>query len=239
VRRAIAVALLLSLASPAVAQRRSVARQLVVVITPAWDSVRGSLQRYERSGPRARWTPVGGPVAVVVGASGLAWGADTLGRPREPHKREGDGRAPAGVFPFGAAFGFAEEKPDWVRLPFLPLREATECVDDRASAHYNTVVNRDDVRRVDWRSSERMRRIEQYRLGIVVNYNATPVRRGRGSCIFLHVWAGPSTGTAGCTAMREEELEQVLRWLDPRRTPVLVQLTAPDYRRLRARWSLP
>lgn len=213
--------------------------QLVVVLTPAWDSVRGSLQRYERRGPRAPWTPVGGEVAVVVGASGLAWGADTLGRPREPRKREGDGRAPAGMFPFGAVFGFAEEKPDWVRLPFLPLRDETECVDDRASAHYNSVVDRDAVRRVDWRSSERMRRIEQYRLGVVVSYNAAPVRRGRGSCIFLHVWAGPATGTAGCTAMPEEELERVVRWLDPQRRPMLVQLTTPTYGRLRARWSLP
>ena len=215
-------------------------RQLLVVKTPAWDSVSGTLQRYSRASARAPWRAEGAPVPIVVGETGLAWGDDAATRRQDPRKREGDGRAPAGRFPLGSAFGFASRSEmDWIRLPYLPLDDDTECVDDASSAHYNRVVERSSVRRVDWRSAERMRTIAVYRLGVIVRYNASPVRRGRGSCIFLHIWAGPGAPTAGCTAMPASDLETVVRWLDPARRPMLVQLPAAEYARLRRAWALP
>ena len=216
------------------------ARQLVVVTTPAWDSISGTLRRYARASASAPWRAVGGPVPIVVGQTGLAWGNDALGRPRDPRKREGDGRAPAGRFPLRTAFGFAPTPPvDWVRLPYVALDEETECVDDTASAHYNTVVDRGAVPRVDWTSAERMRSIDLYRLGVIVDYNARPVRRGRGSCIFLHIWRSAGSPTSGCTAMPAADLETIVRWLDPAHRPMLVQLPAAEYTRLREVWSLP
>jgi D-alanyl-D-alanine dipeptidase len=215
-------------------------RQLVVVTTPAWDSVSGTLQRYARTSATSRWRAEGPAVPIVVGQTGLAWGDDALGRRRDPRKREGDGKAPAGRFPLGAAFGFASpSEMEWVRLPYLPLEYETECVDDARSAHYNRVVDRSDVRRVDWNSAERMRSIDLYRLGVIVRYNAQPVRRGRGSCIFLHIWRAPGSPTSGCTAMPASDLETIVRWLDPRREPQLVQLPEAEYARLRRSWALP
>jgi D-alanyl-D-alanine dipeptidase len=159
---------------------------------------------------------------------------------REPAKREGDGKAPAGAFPLGTAFGFASSAAAvGTRLPYLPLVETTECVDDTASAHYNAIVDRARVPRVDWASSERMRSIDLYRLGVVVDYNVRPPAAGRGSCIFLHVWRGPGSSTAGCTAMPEPALAELVRWLDPARRPALVQLTDEAYARRRAAWGLP
>jgi hypothetical protein len=35
------------------------------------------------------------------------------------------------------------------------------------------------------------------------------------------------------------ELERLVRWLDPARSPTLVQLPAREYERLRASWGLP
>jgi len=120
----------------------------------------------------------------------------------------------------------------------VQLRTTTECVDDARSVHYNTIVNRDNVERVDWRSSERMREIEQYAYGMHVAYNA-PARPSRGSCIFLHIWAGPRSVTAGCTAMDEGALKALMRWVDPARRPMLVQLPASGVARLRGEWRLP
>jgi D-alanyl-D-alanine dipeptidase len=215
-------------------------RQLIVVTTPAWDSVSGTLQRYVRAGATSPWRAEGPAVPIVVGQTGLAWGDEALGRRRDPRKREGDGKAPAGRFPLGAAFGFAtRSEAEWVRLPYVPLEADTECVDDVASTHYNRVVDRSDVRRVDWNSAERMRSIDLYRLGVIVRYNAQPVRRGRGSCIFLHIWRAPGSPTSGCTAMPASDLETIVRWLDPGREPQLVQLPRAEYARLRRAWSLP
>ncbi len=216
----------------------SAARQLVLVVTRGWDSTSGTLRRFRRSGATAPWRRVGPAVPVVVGSSGLAWGADSLGRASDPHKREGDGRSPAGVFPLDSAFGFASAMPT-VRMPYVPLLAGTECVDDTASVHYNTVVNRDIVPRVDWTSSEHMRRIDQYQVGVMVGYNVRPVRTGHGSCIFLHIWNGPGSSTAGCTAFPRADVESLLVWLDPRSRPVLVQLPAAEYSRLKRSWALP
>src|SRR4051812_29953205 len=95
-------------------------RQLILVTTPEWGSVRGTLRRFERRGARAKWTQVGEAFDVVVGRSGLGWGdglVETEGS--GPSKREGDGRAPAGVFRLTRAFGFASAgEATWLRVPY-------------------------------------------------------------------------------------------------------------------------
>jgi D-alanyl-D-alanine dipeptidase len=215
--------------------------QLVVVTTPGWTATTGSMQRFERAGSTSEWRAVDRPAPVVVGRTGIAWGVGFDGVSAEgPHKYEGDGKAPAGMFPLDTVFGFApRDSMEGVRLPYVQLRATTDCVDDTASSHYNTVVDRESVQRVDWSSAERMRQVEQYRLGVIVGYNANPPVRGRGSCIFLHIWSGPRSHTAGCTAFDERSLREVITWLDPTKRPLLVQLTANDYANLRVRWSLP
>jgi len=226
------------------------ARQLIVVTTRDWDAVGGTLRRFERRGARGVWAQVGAGVPVVVGRTGLAWGVGVVpsggvsvvpsGAAAGPRKREGDGKAPAGVFRLGPAFGFATRaEASWLRTPYKPLRPATECVDDTGSRRYNLIVDRGAPRDVDWNSSERMREIEGYRWGLVVEHNAAPPVAGLGSCIFLHVWAAPDKGTAGCTAMEQPNLEALLRWLDPSKRPLLVQLPDAEYARLRRDWNLP
>jgi D-alanyl-D-alanine dipeptidase len=221
------------------------ARQLVIVSTADWDSTSGVLRRFERTAPSAPWRAVGSPTAIVVGRTGLAWGVgfdslDTETSRHAPHKREGDGRSPAGAFPLDTAFGFApRDSATWIRLPYVQLTPESDCVDDVASVHYNTVVARSAVPLVDWTSAERMRAIAQYRWGVIVGYNATPPTTGRGSCIFLHIWAGPRSSTAGCTALDVAELQALIRWLDAAQRPALVQLPRDEYARLRGAWSLP
>lgn len=212
------------------------AEQLVVVTTPDWNATQGTLRRYERA--NGAWRSVGAEVPIVVGRTGIAWdGSLGLARDAEPVKREGDGKSPAGAFPLDTAFGFAEPAPV-VRLPYVALQPGSDCVDDVASVHYNTVVDRARVPRVDWNSAERMRTIDQYRLGVIVGYNAPP-SAGRGSCIFLHIWNGPASTTAGCTAMSADALADVVHWLDRARRPALVQMPAAAYERLRQAWALP
>ena len=206
--------------------------QAVVVTTASWSDTNGSLQRYERHA--GSWKAVGVPTAIVTGRTGLAWAGGLLNEaaPADaPVKREGDGKSPAGIFALGTTFGFEASSP--FRLPYKQLRDATECVDDSASMYYNTVVDRDAVPRVDWSSSEKMRTIDQYRWGAVILHN-TPPKPAGGSCIFLHIWGGPSSTTSGCTAMSQQDLETLLRWLDPAANPRLVQLPRGEYERLRA-----
>jgi D-alanyl-D-alanine dipeptidase len=217
--------------------------QAIVSVTEGWDASAAMVQRWERARAGAPWNRVGDAVPAVVGRSGLGWGvglhAMTAGD--GPVKREGDGRAPAGIFRLGTAFGYAPaDSVAWIRMPYRRSTPASECVDDGASAHYNTLVERTDVARPDWSSHEEMRRGDElYRLGVFVDHNAAPPVAGRGSCIFLHIWAGPTVGTAGCTAFAPARLEEIVRWLDPAARPVLIQLPRAEYDRLRAAWDLP
>src|SRR5204863_116593 len=86
------------------------------------------------------------------------------------------------------------------------------------------------VTTVDWNSSEKMRSIDLYRLGVIVSYNMSQTVPGNGSCIFLHIWRGPGQGTAGCTAMLQEKLEEIINWLNSKvPNALLIQLPQPEY----------
>ena len=217
------------------------ARQLLVVTTPDWNTVAGELRRYERASADGTWQAVGAPVGIVVGKNGTAW--DPAVRPSipGPTKREGDGRSPAGAFALGTAFGLsAPAEAAWLKLPYVQEVATLECVDDAASAHYNRLVDRAAVASVDWTSSEKMAEVgEAYRWGVVVEYNTSPPVPGQGSCIFLHVSPTPGTGTAGCTAMPASALDEVMRWLDPHQSPVLVQMPTAAMAPLVGPWKLP
>jgi L,D-peptidoglycan transpeptidase YkuD (ErfK/YbiS/YcfS/YnhG family) len=225
--------------------------QMIVVTTSDWNAVEGRLRRYERATRYEDWRPVADPISIVVGRNGLAWGigvvpTDAQARSAsDPVKREGDGRAPAGVFALGTAFGYASEPLQGLKMPYLNLTPSIECVDDPGSKHYNRIVDRSVVA-PDWNSSEHMRNAgESYRWGVVVDHNGTvpgdtnPPEPGGGSCVFLHIWHSHDQGTAGCTAMSQTELETLLTWLDLARQPLLVQLPEPTYERLINRWTLP
>jgi L,D-peptidoglycan transpeptidase YkuD (ErfK/YbiS/YcfS/YnhG family) len=220
-------------------------RQHLVVVTQGPGRIQGVLYRMERlpksgSGApdavgapdRDPWRQVGPPVPVVVGRSGVG------------PKTEGDGRAPQGAFPLGPAFGYAPEPPPGLRLPYLAMVPGTLCVDDPASAFYNLVFDPDTLPgERDWASAEAMRRDlahgdDLYRFGVVVQYNSLRVP-GAGSCIFLHLWRSPESPTAGCTAMAEADLLEILRWLDPDAAPLLVQGDWAFLEALREEGTLP
>lgn len=217
------------------------AQQLIVVTTRGWNEVPGTLQRYARRDTRASWQSVGTAVPIVVGRNGLGWGRGVHApiKGDGPVKREGDGRSPAGIFTLASAFGYAPaDSAQWLKLPYQRATSTYECVDDTSSRYYNQTLERATVA-PDWHSSEIMRRVDNaYRWGVIVAHNM-PARAAGGSCIFLHIWSGPTKGTAGCTAMAEPQLLAVMQWLDPARHPLLVQLTDAEYAHLRSQWALP
>jgi D-alanyl-D-alanine dipeptidase len=237
-----AASLALAKSSEAAALRAST--QILIVTTQDWNAASGTLLVYERPLARKKWKAAGSPIQVVVGKNGLGWGAGIAPEAArheaaDPIKKEGDSKSPAGIFHLSTAFGSAAQEPPGWKMPYMYLASSVECVDDAHSKFYNRVIDRATVA-PDWSSSEQMLRPDgEYRWGLVVDHNTEPVTAGAGSCIFLHIWLGPGVGTTGCTAMAQEQLEGVLARLDPARTPLLVQLPRPLYKKLRRRWMLP
>jgi zinc D-Ala-D-Ala dipeptidase len=213
--------------------------QAVVVTTESPTGVQGNAQLYERKSAKSKWKSVGGEFPVVVGRNGLGWSLDSAPEGLTDMKKEGDGRSPAGLFPLTFAFG-RPDKPGEVKLSYSKLEDYSECVDDVSSTHYNKLVDRLKVGNFDWKSSEKMLEIgPEYDLGLFVAHNSYPVRSGDGSCIFLHIWKDATTGTSGCTAMQREDLQKILAWADPAKTPYLIQLTKADHRKYQKAWNLP
>jgi L,D-peptidoglycan transpeptidase YkuD (ErfK/YbiS/YcfS/YnhG family) len=228
--------LLLLLPSAAMAQKLEGSNQLIVVTSKTWDDIQGTAQRYERHGDT--FEKYEAPFAVVLGKNGMGWGKGLLdaGQREGPVKQEGDGKAPAGIFKLGSAFGYDSRAE--TRLPYLALTSTIECVDDASSKRYNQLVDGSTVAK-DWNSAERMRRQDDlYRQGIFIEHN-TPASPSAGSCIFFHIWRGPMAPTRGCTAMDPVNISRLISWLDPRQSPLLVQLPEAQYQQLRARWKLP
>lgn len=195
-------------------------RQVLLVTLPETDVDHGTVRPYRRDGEA--WTPVGTPADVTVGSAGLGTGRglhpdswDGVGVDKE----EGDRRAPAGVFALGTAFGPGEPpyRGDW---PWRPVGSDDVFVDDSLSDAYNTWQTGSG----DWNSAEKL---TMYRLGLVVEHNTDQRVRGAGSAIFLHTWKGDPAPTLGCTAMKRAHLVELLGWLDPDASPVLVQV--PGY----------
>ena len=218
-------------------------RQVVLVVSRDWDATGAISQCYQRGGTGRPWEPVGGSIPVNIGRAGLAWGQGLHGEPPLPGpvKREGDGKAPAGVFELPLAFGYAPagQVPD-VKLPYLALTGDIVGVDDVKSKYYNHLVNANLVPLKDWDSAETMWRADGlYEWGVFVNHNTAPIKPGAGSCIFLHVWRGENSPTAGCTAMSRQEMIRLVSWLDGRAKPLLVQLPHQAYLRLAGAWGLP
>ncbi|MFU2327626.1 L,D-transpeptidase family protein [Pseudomonas sp. NFX98] len=228
--------LMLLLPAAAMAQGLDGSDQLIVVTSKNWDDIQGIAQRYERHGDRFEKFEAAFP--VVLGKNGMGWGKGLQidDQPQGPIKQEGDGKAPAGMFKLGTAFGYDASAS--TRLTYLALTPTIECVYDSQSARYNQLVDGAIVAK-DWNSAERMRRKDDlYRHGIFIQHN-TPASPGAGSCIFFHIWRGPIAPTRGCTAMAPEDIARLFNWLDPRQSPLLVQLPEAQYEQLRERWKLP
>jgi L,D-peptidoglycan transpeptidase YkuD (ErfK/YbiS/YcfS/YnhG family) len=218
------------------------ARQLVLVVTEGWDATTGTLQRFEiRDG---RWHAVAAAAPVSVGRNGAAWGLGLHPAQSEgPQKQEGDGRAPAGVFTLGEAFGYAAKLD--TAMPYRPMQATSYCIDVPDSPLYNRIIDTRTEGEAAAKGSTEPMRLDlhnkgdvRYREGLVIGHNPTATPRA-GSCIFAHLWRTPGEPTAGCTAMATETMDSVLAWLRPDARPVFVLLPRAEYARLTRDWQLP
>jgi L,D-peptidoglycan transpeptidase YkuD (ErfK/YbiS/YcfS/YnhG family) len=217
------------------------ARQLVLVITPDWNESHGTLRSFARTD--RGWQPASAAFPVVIGRAGAAWGIGLHPMQTGPVKREGDGRSPAGVFAVGSAFGYAQSAS--TGLPYTALNANEYCIDVSGSPLYNRIVDAGEVGLAAVAgSTEPMRRDlheggdQAYKIGFVIEHNPNGTA-GAGSCIFAHLWKSADSSTAGCTAMAEPQLQELLGWLKADAHPVFALLPQAEYQRLRTAWQLP
>lgn len=243
--------LLLILALPAgipgaQAAEKVEADQLVLAIAPKESAWKGKLYRFERQagGP---WKRVGDPIECYFGKNGLAWGIG-LHPPQEgPTKREGDWKTPSGRFKIGTVLGNFPALPEPNRG--WPYHEKTPndawVGDSRVPDWYNRLyTHRPGTTKPSWFEKEKFNLgSDTYKWLVLVEHNYPDATPYKGSAIFFHQRRTQSNGspkpTAGCTSMRPEHLQTMMRWLDPQLGAEYVVLPEADYKRVWKAWGLP
>jgi len=208
-------------------------RQLLLVRSASWSANVGSLQRYQRE-PNASWQAVGKPQQVNLGKRGMAWGRGLHPAQPGPVKVEGDNRTPAGAFRLGSLFGYAPERPanSAADYPYIHIGVSTVCIENTDSPLYNEIIDAAPT-------APMLRADGVFRLGFVIEQNAPDTVAGAGSCVFFHVQRGPGQPTHGCTSAPLSDVQTLAGWLEPAAQPVIIELPALEYSRLKAEWALP
>ncbi|MBW6400630.1 L,D-transpeptidase family protein [Roseomonas sp. HJA6] len=122
-------------------------------------------------------------------------------------KSEGDGATPAGLLPLRRLLWRADRGPrPACALPAEPIAPADGWCDDPTHPDYNRQIRLPHAARHEtlWRDDA------VYDVIGVLGWNDAPVRRGRGSAIFLHLARPGLPPTEGCIALPEAELRRLL-----------------------------
>lgn len=156
------------------------------------------------------WQVVYGPFDVQLGKNGLG------------KESEGDGKSPEGLYELGYAFG-RDAAPTGTIWPWRTTEDGDIWIEDSNSKYYNMYVEDGTIDDADWKSYSNLN-IAAFARAIEIRYNSDRVA-GAGSAIFLHIWLSPKKDTNGCTAISRENIETLIKWLDPAKNTMIAQLS--------------
>jgi len=155
---------------------------------------------YQRTA--AGWQPVAAGIPAFVGAAGMA-----------PQTHDGQMKTPMGVFTLDFAFGTAPNPGGG--LQYVQVGPNHWWDGDMKSATYNTMqVCEESQCQFDTDPSSGTENLEipQYVHAVVMGVNKERVP-GNGGAFFLHATDGGPT--AGCVAIDDAKLVEIMRWLKP------------------------
>lgn len=192
------------------------AKQIVVV---AVSDDGANLCLYERKTDGVEWKAIQEEQDkdVVQGYDNSKWqlifeteaiiGKNGLGK-----TKEGDGKTPVGVFLFVEAFGILDNPG--TKMNYTKVDKSHYWVDDSGSNYYNQFVSSKEVLK-DWVSAEHIVEYEdsyQYVLATSFNLERIP---GKGSAVFLHCSSEKMEATAGCVAVPEVYMREIMKRVEP------------------------
>jgi len=125
------------------------------------------------------------------------------------NKKEGDKKTPAGIFSLGKIFYRKDKiKNLKTQLKKIIIKKNMVWCDDPRNKFYNKLIVTND------KSKEKLfRKDNLYDIIIVINYNIRPVKKNKGSAIFIHLSRKNYSGTMGCIALSKKDLIEILKSL--------------------------
>ena len=128
-------------------------------------------------------------------------------------KVEGDKCTPRGRFKFKYIF-YRKERIKKIRsqLKIIPIKKNYGWCDDTKSKSYNKFV------KFPFKGSAERFYIKEnvYDIIVVIDYNVSPIKKKKGSAIFLHVAKKNYEPTLGCIALSKKDLKRLLSMISKR-----------------------
>ena len=133
-------------------------------------------------------------------------------------QKEGDQITPKGKFKIKIILYRKDRISNFSsKIAKLPIQKNMGWCDDPHSKHYNKLI------KFPFRySAEKLYRDDSiYDIILVLNYNLSPIRKGKGSAIFIHIAKKNYKKTLGCVAVSKSNLKKIIKKIN-RKTTVYI-----------------
>jgi len=128
-------------------------------------------------------------------------------------KREGDQITPKGKFKIKYILYRKDRVPNLkTKLMKLVIRKNMGWCDDPKSKFYNKLVKLP----LKYNFEKLYRSDNTYDIILVLNFNSNPIRKNKGSAIFIHVSKKNYKKTAGCIAINKKDLKKIVKKINKR-----------------------
>ena len=126
-------------------------------------------------------------------------------------KIEGDKCTPTGIYSIEKIY-YREDRLSMPKLDFqtIPINKNSGWCDDIRSTYYNKFIKFP----FSYSAEFLYREDDIYNIICIINYNTNPIIKNKGSAIFLHVANIDYSGTAGCLALKQNDLIELLQNID-------------------------
>ena len=125
-------------------------------------------------------------------------------------KKEGDLSTPKGTFQVKKVY-YRHDKVKNLKTIFkkIVIRKNMGWCDDTRSNRYNKLIKYP----FKYKSEKLFRTDNIYDIILVLNFNMNPIKKDKGSTIFIHVAKSKFSPTKGCVALEKKELRKLLKTL--------------------------
>ena len=123
-------------------------------------------------------------------------------------KREGDQRTPKGKFKFILLLYRKDRVNDLgSKIKKKIIKKNMGWCDDPKSKQYNKLIKFP----FGYSAEKLYKKDNIYDIVIVLNFNLKPIRKNKGSAIFIHIAKRNFKNTAGCIAVKKKDIKNIIK----------------------------
>ena len=133
-------------------------------------------------------------------------------------QKEGDQITPRGTFRIKNIL-YRKDKINYLRsvIKKIPIKKNMGWCDDPKSKDYNKLVKLP----FDYKSEKLYRSNNIYDIILVLSFNMRPVKKNKGSAIFVHITNNKFSPTQGCIAIKKKELIKLIKLIN-KKTKIII-----------------